>query len=82
MKRGEKQIGREGGLEQLAASLADNNRSEPVVARSVASGNPAFTRDALDCFAPLVVTRTALISLDLWNLGLDISGLFEPDGAA
>jgi len=45
-------------------------------------GNPAFTRDALDCFAPLVVTGTALISLDLWNLGLDISGLFEPDGAA
>jgi hypothetical protein len=28
------------------------------------------------------MTGTALISLDLWNLGLDISGLFEPDGAA
>jgi hypothetical protein len=28
------------------------------------------------------MTGAALISLDLWNLVLDISGLFEPDGAA
>ena len=50
-KRGEKQRGREGGLEQLAPSRIDENQSAAVIARSVATRQSRSHMRLLDCFA-------------------------------